>query len=124
MCMCRSGRLRDISVLGVSNVLCMLLISNCASSTAVSEIPCGLRLFMLLELVQGSFDSMRMAMLVDLGVVRNIGVAIDNAMLEVSGCRLLFKALGIAQYSLTGLGLMYMLRMLSMPNCTRDVPVV
>jgi hypothetical protein len=79
---------------------------------------------MLLGLGQNSFDSMRMAMLVDLGVVRNIRVAIDISLPEVTVCRRLFKALGIAQCSLPCLCLTNLLLILSMPIRTHDVPVV
>lgn len=137
----RSVRLRGVSILSLSNILCMMLMSNCASYIAVSEIPLGLPFFAPLCLMQNCLDSMRLMVVVGMVVCHGfvhdctlcplnlMGIlfvadgAKDIAMPQIAGRRLLFSALGIVQCLLTMLGLVYMFRLLLVPNSTRDVPM-
>lgn len=138
----RSVWLRSISILGISNILCMLLMSDCTCYVAVSEIPLGLALFAHLCSMQSHLHSMRLMVVVAGMVVCQgfmldcmlcplelIGVLVvadgtkDIAMPQIPSCRLLFMALGIVQCSFLILGLVYMLRLLLMPNSTCDVPM-
>merc|ERR1719352_724849 len=113
--------------------------SDSTCYVAVSEIPLGLTLFAPLCLMQSCLHSMRpmvvVGMVVCYGLVRDctlcalelMGILLvadgakDIAMPQIPGRRLLFMALGIVQCSLTILGLVYMFRLLLMPNSTCDV---
>lgn len=137
----RSVRLRSISILGISNILCMLLMSDCTCYIAVSEIPLDLALFAQLCSMQGRLHSMRLMVVAGMVVCQGfmldctlcplelMGILVvadgakDIAMPQIPSRRLLFMALGIVQCSFTILGLVYMLRLLLMPNSTCDVPM-
>jgi len=137
----RSVWLRSISILGISNILCMLLMSDCTCYVAVSEIPLGLALFAHLCSMQSCLHSMRLMVVAGMVVCQGfmldctlcplelMGVLVvadgtkDIAMPQIPSCHLLLMALGIVQCSFLILGLVYMLRLLLMPNSTCDIPM-